>query len=972
MEKLINEYKKKIKKAYNDSDIWLYVYLQSFLEKIINKYIFSKCSTISKDIHSQGLGQIIYSDILYNFPFPYEIQEYISFLEQLNSTANKIKHYSEELIDFDKESVEVILTKVECIVNILFCNNFDINDVEEDKKEEIFTFDNESIYIPFFGSYSLSGFALLKKKNPLSSNNENNVVLNVVYDIITRGYSEVKNEVILEYESKHGIIIDNIKLKTYEIYILFLLKYNFLSLDNYTINVSFEIEPIFDCAFLEVSRYINLISALMKRKTDWISFNICYSSEVPLLTDYLEILLNEGDFDGLKPFVWKSGFPKYYIDLKNDSDILKSLLKEIFGYSSFNSGQIESIVMMLNSNKNVLTILPTGWGKSLIYYFASLLIPGTSLVLTPTRILIEDQIRNLDEKYNFTNVTAVNGSVLKDNLEQYKLIYCCCSDLLDIDIYDKILSLGLSQILVDEVHTICMWSHDFRPEILSVLYSIKNDFRYLLCRCFTATATYKVIKNICDELNIDLNNVCTLDKKIGNTIDFKYVQINADKFEQDITSELMDLSKEDSGKTMVFLYDQMAQKYYKELPKILKRDSAIVNDHGTFFYEEFVSGGKQFLFANSQLGIGINLPDVKNTLHCYLPTSITQYIQEIGRSMRDKKKSKSIVLYDRIKSDFDKQAINRDVSRHQIVMNVMSETTNSFFINSLRNIIGDDFQDIREAAAICDAFVKYDYGWAKERGYLKRITSFNLNVMLQLGFIKRWYYKDGELVLKYGERSVEVNLARFVRYLKNLGYYDDIMEWKIKKVNSSYVLFETYYDWWFYEYIYYLHEQLVDSYDLFTSNLNKEEIISRLNSYLSTSVLEINELIANDDLNIESIFTYSKNDFLKLIPNIKQASLFKYDAKYDLYLFIESVYNSRLDFGYLNRFISNADKDSLSSLSLISGDIYMEIQSDKDKFQFVYEMMKTSNTVETIRNIFSKVRESDSVYNLFLLSLLNN
>src|SRR5690554_5696513 len=120
----------------------------------------------------------------------------------------------------------------------------------------------------------------------------------------------------------------------------------------------------------------------------------------------------------------------------------------------------------------------------------------------------------------------------------------------------------------------------------------------------------------------------------------------------------------------------MSQKYYQKLPKILKSDSAIVNDHGTFFYEVFISGDKQFLFANSQLGIGINLPNVKKTLHCYLPTSITQYIQEIGRSMRDKKKSKSIVLYDTIKLDFDKQAIHRDVSRHQIVMNVMSKTTN--------------------------------------------------------------------------------------------------------------------------------------------------------------------------------------------------------------------------------------------------------------------------------------------------------
>src|SRR5215213_9886979 len=69
-------------------------------------------------------------------------------------------------------------------------------------------------------------------------------------------------------------------------------------------------------------------------------------------------------------------------------------LHTIFGYLNFHEGQQEAIESFVN-NKDTLVLFPTGKGKSLCYSIGSLLINGITIVLSPLKALIEDQVMEL-------------------------------------------------------------------------------------------------------------------------------------------------------------------------------------------------------------------------------------------------------------------------------------------------------------------------------------------------------------------------------------------------------------------------------------------------------------------------------------------------------------------------------------------------------------------------------------------------
>ncbi|MEJ2053546.1 MAG: DEAD/DEAH box helicase, partial [Calditrichaceae bacterium] len=62
-----------------------------------------------------------------------------------------------------------------------------------------------------------------------------------------------------------------------------------------------------------------------------------------------------------------------------------------FGYRKFRGKQKEAIDAILNG-KHVLSIMPTGSGKSVIYQLPALLLPDLTLVISPLIALMKDQV----------------------------------------------------------------------------------------------------------------------------------------------------------------------------------------------------------------------------------------------------------------------------------------------------------------------------------------------------------------------------------------------------------------------------------------------------------------------------------------------------------------------------------------------------------------------------------------------------
>ena len=110
---------------------------------------------------------------------------------------------------------------------------------------------------------------------------------------------------------------------------------------------------------------------------------------------------------------------------------LRAALRDIFGFPAFRPGQEEAVRAALEG-RDALVVMPTGAGKSLCYQLPAMLLPGTTLVISPLIALMKDQYDSLPGEV-YERTTFINSSLDMDQLSQrmeeilagrYKLVYC--------------------------------------------------------------------------------------------------------------------------------------------------------------------------------------------------------------------------------------------------------------------------------------------------------------------------------------------------------------------------------------------------------------------------------------------------------------------------------------------------------------------------------------------------------------------
>src|SRR3954453_20606038 len=84
---------------------------------------------------------------------------------------------------------------------------------------------------------------------------------------------------------------------------------------------------------------------------------------------------------------------------RNRAGDLLAVLQEQFGHAEFRPGQ-ERVIRNLLAGRDVLTVMSTGAGKSLVYQFAAQLLTGLTVVVTPLLALMKDQLDAI-ERYGF-------------------------------------------------------------------------------------------------------------------------------------------------------------------------------------------------------------------------------------------------------------------------------------------------------------------------------------------------------------------------------------------------------------------------------------------------------------------------------------------------------------------------------------------------------------------------------------------
>ena len=332
---------------------------------------------------------------------------------------------------------------------------------------------------------------------------------------------------------------------------------------------------------------------------------------------------------------------------------LEDSLKHYFGYDTFRPGQ-KKIIEAALQNKDLLTIMPTGGGKSLCFQLPALLRKGITIVVSPLIALMQDQVDALQDNgisATYLNSTLEYGerrsrqiAILKN---QIKLLYVAPERLLNERFglfLDRVQQdVGIGAIAIDEAHCVSEWGHDFRPEY-SRLKQIRERYPQIPIQALTATATKRVRQDIVNQLDLRSPDIHVASFDRSNI----YYEIQPK--DRNIYPKLLRAIKAESGAGIVYC---LSKKSVSEVATRLKNDGIDALPYHAGLTAEvrsrnqtsFLRDDVRVIVATVAFGMGINKPDVRFVFHYDLPRSLESFYQESGRAGRDGEPSKSTLFF---------------------------------------------------------------------------------------------------------------------------------------------------------------------------------------------------------------------------------------------------------------------------------------------------------------------------------------
>lgn len=336
---------------------------------------------------------------------------------------------------------------------------------------------------------------------------------------------------------------------------------------------------------------------------------------------------------------------------------MRSEFQRLWGYSQFRPPQ-EEVIRCLLAGRDALVVLPTGAGKSVCFQLPALLQDGLTLVISPLVALMENQVaelaqRQLPAALYHSGLTARERQQILGALQQQKLrlLYLSPESLLSAAIWERLCQpqLKINGLILDEAHCLIQWGDRFRPAyrrlgtVRSALLAERPSAKIAIA-AFTATADPQTQTLIRTALQLQQPQIfqispyrsnLQLQVKIAWTPRGRRQQLGSFIQSQQGSSGIVYAqTRRDSEAIATWLVAQgyQAAAYHAGLTSSQRRS----------IETSWLEGQTPVVVATSAFGLGINKPNCRWVAHFQAPTTLPEYVQEVGRAGRDGQPARAV------------------------------------------------------------------------------------------------------------------------------------------------------------------------------------------------------------------------------------------------------------------------------------------------------------------------------------------